>query len=197
MRRIRRSRSNTPSDHPPERGCHSISWKLSPVDRNAAEQVGLPARCNVRLLRHKEKEPVDCSTSSSSYLARPEGFEPPTPKFVAWCSIQLSYGRVRSEIMEGVFCSVKPAGVSNSMPSGWAEHPSRLPRKARNAGLSIRRGPCGPLRWQLAEREGFEPSIRLLTLYSLSRGAPSASRASLRIRWLGLPSKTSPQSEQL
>ena len=39
---------------------------------------------------------------------------------------------------------------------------------------------------QLAEREGFEPSIELLTLYSLSRGAPSASRASLRIlsrRW--------------
>jgi hypothetical protein len=33
----------------------------------------------------------------------------------------------------------------------------------------------------LAEREGFEPSIRLLTLYSLSRGAPSASRASLRV----------------
>ncbi len=30
----------------------------------------------------------------------------------------------------------------------------------------------------LAEREGFEPSIRLLTLYSLSRGAPSATRAS-------------------
>ena len=26
-------------------------------------------------------------------VARPEGFEPPTPKFVAWCSIQLSYGR--------------------------------------------------------------------------------------------------------
>lgn len=30
----------------------------------------------------------------SLQLARPEGFEPPTPKFVAWCSIQLSYGRV-------------------------------------------------------------------------------------------------------
>src|SRR5690348_12695760 len=36
----------------------------------------------------------------------------------------------------------------------------------------------------MAEREGFEPSIRLLTRYSLSRGAPSASRASLRIQIL-------------
>ena len=27
-------------------------------------------------------------------VARPEGFEPPTPRFVVWCSIQLSYGRV-------------------------------------------------------------------------------------------------------
>ena len=29
-----------------------------------------------------------------SRMARPEGFEPPTPKFVVWCSIQLSYGRI-------------------------------------------------------------------------------------------------------
>ena|SRR5687767_7867805 len=33
---------------------------------------------------------------------------------------------------------------------------------------------------ELAETEGFEPSMELLTPYSLSRGAPSASRASLR-----------------
>ena len=26
-------------------------------------------------------------------MARPEGLEPPTPRFEAWCSIQLSYGR--------------------------------------------------------------------------------------------------------
>ena len=26
-------------------------------------------------------------------MARPERFERPTPRFVVWCSIQLSYGR--------------------------------------------------------------------------------------------------------
>ncbi len=33
----------------------------------------------------------------------------------------------------------------------------------------------------MAEREGFEPSMELLTPYSLSRGAPSATRPSLQI----------------
>ena len=27
-------------------------------------------------------------------MARPKGFEPLTPRFVVWCSIQLSYGRL-------------------------------------------------------------------------------------------------------
>ena|GEM_PF-5812348 len=45
----------------------------------------------------------------------------------------------------------------------------------------IRKTPLSGRFAYLAEREGFEPSIRLLTLYSLSRGAPSASRASLRV----------------
>ena len=29
-------------------------------------------------------------------MARPKGFEPLTPRFVVWCSIQLSYGRLPS-----------------------------------------------------------------------------------------------------
>ena len=32
----------------------------------------------------------------------------------------------------------------------------------------------------MVEREGFEPSIELQTLYSLSRGAPSATRTPLQ-----------------
>ncbi len=31
-------------------------------------------------------------------LARPKGFEPLTPRFVVWCSIQLSYGRVFADV---------------------------------------------------------------------------------------------------
>jgi hypothetical protein len=33
------------------------------------------------------------SQSALILLARPKGFEPLTPRFVVWCSIQLSYGR--------------------------------------------------------------------------------------------------------
>ena len=33
---------------------------------------------------------------------------------------------------------------------------------------------------EMAGTEGFEPSIELLTLYSLSRGAPSATRPRIR-----------------
>ena len=58
----------------------------------------------------------------SSNMVHPGGFEPPTARFVAEYSIQLSYG-------------------------------------------------C-----KMAVRRGFEPRMQLLTAYSLSRGAPSASR---------------------
>ena len=60
-------------------------------------------------------------------MVHPGGFEPPTARFVAEYSIQLSYG-------------------------------------------------C-----KMAVRRGFEPRMQLLTAYSLSRGAPSASRPPSRM----------------
>ncbi len=39
---------------------------------------------------HIKKGPV----GTLFYMARPKGFEPLTPRFVVWCSIQLSYGRI-------------------------------------------------------------------------------------------------------
>ena len=105
----------------------------------------------VRALKSKranERQPVD---PCAFCMARPEGFEPPTPKFVAWCSIQLSYGRV----VQKLNCA-QPRAPSSMYPTA-------------------------PMAVELAETEGFEPSMELLTPYSLSRGAPSASRASLRV----------------
>jgi hypothetical protein len=56
----------------------------------------------------------------------------------------------------------------------------------------------------MAEREGFEPSMELLTPYSLSRGAPSATRPSLlryvpgyRPRYPALVRGRSPKSSRL
>ena len=98
-------------------------------------------------------------------LVRPERFELPTAWFVARYSIQLSYGRIRNGILPD---------------SAYARQSFRL---------SYKKAIACPIHWktmeitvfrQLAESEGFEPSIRLLTLYSLSRGAPSAARATLR-----------------
>ena len=50
-----------------------------------------------------------------SLLARPEGFEPPTPKFVVWCSIQLSYGRLLRIAREMLPDQPRPAGTGLSL----------------------------------------------------------------------------------
>jgi hypothetical protein len=34
-------------------------------------------------------------------MARSEGFEPPTPRFEVWCSIQLSYERLARPVVAG------------------------------------------------------------------------------------------------
>src|SRR5260370_31174166 len=68
-------------------------------------------------------------------MARPDGFEPPTPRFVVWCSIQLSYGRVLRIARESVPKTSKAAG---------------------NAPLAIGSGP----QWQVRQEDAgvrFDP----------------------------------------
>ncbi len=63
--------------------------------RNDPREASLRAGANARRPRRAGKSAGHKKTGQwPVVLARPEGFEPPTPKFVAWCSIQLSYGRV-------------------------------------------------------------------------------------------------------
>ncbi len=43
---------------------------------------------------HTRKTAATQSKQARKGMARPKGFEPLTPRFVVWCSIQLSYGRI-------------------------------------------------------------------------------------------------------
>ena len=51
-------------------------------------------------------------------LARPERFELPTPRFVVWCSIQLSYGRL---VASGRAGRVREAAETTRIGDGWQE----------------------------------------------------------------------------
>src|SRR6218665_343174 len=59
---------------------------------------------------------------------------------------------------------------------GWTTSSMKKPRRVYGAGALV--DWLGPF---LAETEGFEPSMRLYTPYSLSRGAPSETRS--RFQW--------------
>ncbi len=118
---------------------------------------------------------VNSATSSipsllkiSENMVHPGGFEPPTARFVAEYSIQLSYGCIGKFILLLILIPLlKPYQVRDGA-SG----------RIRTSDRSVRSRVLYPaeLRMQMAVRRGFEPRMQLLTAYSLSRGAPSASR---------------------
>ena len=53
-------------------------------------------RCNAPPAWATEQK--GCRSTLFALVARPERFELPTTKFVAWCSIQLSYGRAEAKL---------------------------------------------------------------------------------------------------
>ncbi len=118
---------------------------------------------------------VNSATSSipsllkiSENMVHPGGFEPPTARFVAEYSIQLSYGCIGKFVLLLILIPLlKPYQVRDGA-SG----------RIRTSDRSVRSRVLYPaeLRMQMAVRRGFEPRMQLLTAYSLSRGAPSASR---------------------
>ena len=59
-------------------------------------------------------------------MARPKGFEPLTPRFVVWCSIQLSYGRL-------FFFLTPLRGAPLLSWSEWQDLNLRPPRPERGA----------------------------------------------------------------
>jgi hypothetical protein len=61
--------------------------------------------------RLRRRRGYDRGSQFGTEVARPKGFEPLTPRFVVWCSIQLSYGRPRRAIER------RPAGSRSSRRS--------------------------------------------------------------------------------
>ncbi len=66
--------------------------------------VRIQNKCNVG--RNRIMETARLARLATISLARPEGFEPPTPRSVVWCSVQLSYGR-------GYVCGRKLRALEN------------------------------------------------------------------------------------
>src|SRR3954469_22822945 len=58
------------------------------------------------------------------WLARPERFELPTPRFVVWCSIQLSYGRL---VPVGPIARVRNGRIAIGSSRRWQAWPGTRP----------------------------------------------------------------------
>ena len=74
-------------------------------------------------------------------LARPERFELPTPKFVVWCSIQLSYGRVgrRTEKADDGRIAIGSAPPWQGTQRPWPDNGLSDPAARAGQGASRRR----------------------------------------------------------
>jgi hypothetical protein len=77
--------------------------------------------------------------TSAKCLARPEGLEPPTPRFVVWCSIQLSYGRKQAAGCSGTSAAYQPPKAGSGV-NGIGRHPPKQQQSGRTADTSNQPG---------------------------------------------------------
>jgi hypothetical protein len=79
-------------------GQSSLPWIISIASATAgpdrAQRFCLLLPCPLPRLVAKGRSKSVSHHKPLNLLARSEGFEPPTPRFEVWCSIQLSYERV-------------------------------------------------------------------------------------------------------
>src|SRR5690554_8023219 len=90
-------------------------------------------------------------------MARLGGFEPPTAWFVARYSIQLSYSRLK------LVCEFGAAGrirTSDRLVRSQVLYPAELQPHNISQWLNATSTGSRHYRKEMAEREGFEPSVR-------------------------------------
>ena len=96
-------------------------------DRSDGDRDAKPQRAA------QNRPPVYGANESGKGMARPKGFEPLTPRFVVWCSIQLSYGRLTgSSLREATLAEagdIKGSGaVGKPLVLKFCQKLSSLPR---------------------------------------------------------------------
>jgi hypothetical protein len=79
------------------RGIRTLDVQLPKLALYQAELYPAVASYRVKPAKHCRKKEKGAKAPFAN-LARPERFELPTTKFVAWYSIQLSYGREEAEL---------------------------------------------------------------------------------------------------
>ena len=71
----------------------TLAWKAKVIPFYEPRiSLGAPGWNRTTTLALQERTSTTKDTRAK--LVRPEGFEPPTPTFVALCSVQMSYGRI-------------------------------------------------------------------------------------------------------
>ena len=157
------------------------------VTRRLCEHAGAVHVLSARY----DKRPTRASISRTARECSPHPWG--SPLRAARCgaghaAVQIRSRRIGVRPIHGAHPSALRAAGPALRPSKFV--PDEFVERAASAKLPVllpslsaryEKRPTGGRFSYLAEREGFEPSIELLTLYTLSRGAPSTTRPSLRI----------------
>jgi hypothetical protein len=109
------ARTRRTSDFPILRTLHAQSLQIDSAFEKGEPEQKLQTGTNANVTTKQKKK-----SSQQVRVARPKRFELLTPRFVVWCSIQLSYGRLRLEAIKplAVVSMAERAGLRRTGASG-------------------------------------------------------------------------------